>query len=385
MVCPYSLSVPGGVQGQVMGLARELRNMGIECRVLAPCDGPPPDTFVTPLGASLPTSANGSVAPLAPDPSAVLRTIRALRDEVFDVLHLHEPFTPGPPQTAILLHPAPVLATFHAAGDSASYKYLKNLINPAAKNVAHAVAVSKDAADLVASYLGGEYEILFNGVELDVYRSMPPKVTNARTIFFCGRHEERKGLDVLLAAITELPADVRLWIAGSGPDTERLKRMYAGQRRVEFLGRVSDADKIARLRGADVFCAPSLGGESFGVVLLEAMAADTAVVASGIDGYRNVATDGVDAVLVPPGDATALAAALTRVLDDSDLRRRLVERGRQRCEEFSMRRLAELYAERYERLAAASHPTPVLPSPRGWTRMMTPAARRAFSRTTKGK
>jgi phosphatidylinositol alpha-mannosyltransferase len=368
-----------------MGLARELRNMGIECRVLAPCDGPPPDTFVTPLGASLPTSANGSVAPLAPDPSAVLRTIRALRDEVFDVLHLHEPFTPGPPQTAILLHPAPVLATFHAAGDSASYKYLKNLINPAAKNVAHAVAVSKDAADLVASYLGGEYEILFNGVELDVYRSMPPKVTNARTIFFCGRHEERKGLDVLLAAITELPADVRLWIAGSGPDTERLKRMYAGQRRVEFLGRVSDADKIARLRGADVFCAPSLGGESFGVVLLEAMAADTAVVASGIDGYRNVATDGVDAVLVPPGDATALAAALTRVLDDSDLRRRLVERGRQRCEEFSMRRLAELYAERYERLAAASHPTPVLPSPRGWTRMMTPAARRAFSRTTKGK
>jgi hypothetical protein len=111
MVSPYSLSVPGGVQAQVMGLSRELRSMGIEVRVLAPCDGPPPATFVTPLGKSLPTSANGSIAPLAPDPSAQLRTIRALTDEDFDILHLHEPFTPGPTQTALLMHTAPVIAT----------------------------------------------------------------------------------------------------------------------------------------------------------------------------------------------------------------------------------------------------------------------------------
>ena len=132
MVCPYSLSVPGGVQAQVMGLSRELRKMGIEVRVLAPCDGPPPATFVTPLGNSLPTSANGSMAPLAPDPSCSLRTMRALGDEQFDVLHLHEPFTPGPTQTAMLLHPAPVVATFHAAGESAAYRYLKVSIKPAA-------------------------------------------------------------------------------------------------------------------------------------------------------------------------------------------------------------------------------------------------------------
>jgi phosphatidylinositol alpha-mannosyltransferase len=143
MICPYSLSVPGGVQAQVMGLSRELRKMGIEVRVLAPCDGPPPATFVTPLGNSLPTSANGSMAPLAPDASCSLRTMRALGDEQFDVLHLHEPFIPGPTQTAMLLHPAPVIATFHAAGESPSYKYLKVTIKPAAANIAHAVAVSK--------------------------------------------------------------------------------------------------------------------------------------------------------------------------------------------------------------------------------------------------
>ena len=168
MVSPYSLSVPGGVQAQVMGLARELRRMGIEVRVLGPCDGPPPATFVTPLGTSLPTSANGSVAPLAPDPSCMLRTTRVLYEEQFDVLHLHEPFAPGPPMTAMLMHPAPVVGTFHAAGESASYKHLKNYIKPAAANLVHRVAVSKDAAALVSPFIPGDYEILYNGVELDV-------------------------------------------------------------------------------------------------------------------------------------------------------------------------------------------------------------------------
>jgi phosphatidylinositol alpha-mannosyltransferase len=350
MISPYSLAVPGGVQAQIMGLARQMRSMGVEVRVLAPCDGPPPDTFVTPLGDSLPTSANGSVAPLAPDPSAVLRTMRALKDEEFDVLHLHEPYAPGPPQTAVLLHPAPIVATFHAAGDSSSYRYLKTAIKAAAQNVSWNVAVSKDAAELAHRYLGGEYEILFNGVELDVYSSGPVTPRHGPTIFFCARHEERKGLDVLLAAVAELGPHVRVWVAGSGPDTDRLRRAVQHDRRIEFLGRVTDAEKVARLRGADVFCAPSLHGESFGVVLLEAMAAGTTVVASGLDGYRNVATDGVDSLLVPPGDAGALAAALQRALADDDLRTALEAAGRQRAQQFSMATLAELYIERYVQL-----------------------------------
>ena len=352
MVCPFSLSVPGGVQGQVMGLARELRAMGIEVRVLAPCDGPPPATFVTPLGNSLPTSANGSVAPLAPDPSCQLRTIRALTDEEFDVLHLHEPFIPGPTQTATLLHTAPIIATFHSAGDSAAYRYLRRPVLAASHRLAHRVAVSKDAEELVHRYIGGEYEILYNGVELDLYRNAEPVVATQPTIFFCGRHEERKGLDVLLAAMQQLPADVRLWVAGTGPDTARLRERYADDTRVEWLGRVNDPDKIAHLRGATVFCAPSLHGESFGVVLIEAMAAGTAIVASGLDGYRNVATDDVDAVLVEPGEVEQLATALKRVLYDDALRDRLVEAGQRRAEDFSMRSLAELYAAHYRRIAA---------------------------------
>jgi phosphatidylinositol alpha-mannosyltransferase len=374
MVCPYSLSVPGGVQAQAMGLSRELRKMGFEVRVLAPCDGPPPATFVTPLGNSLPTSANGSVAPLAPDASCSLRTMRALGDEQFDVLHLHEPFIPGPTQTAMLLHPAPVVATFHAAGDSASYKYLRMPIKSSANNIAHAVAVSKDAAELVQRYLGGDYEILYNGVELEAYREAPAHPTSGPTIFFCGRHEERKGLDVLLSAVQQFGSDVRVWVGSTGPDTARLQAEYANDSRIEWLGRLTDADKMARLRGAHVFCAPSLHGESFGVVLIEAMAAETAIVASGLDGYRNVATDEVDAILVEPGDVGALAVALKRVLYEPGLSEKLQRAGAVRANDFSMTALAKRYAEHYVRLATnrpKREGTPTRESfLRGWRRRM---------------
>lgn len=352
MVCPFSLSVPGGVQAQVMGLSRELRRMGIEVRVLAPCDGPPPATFVTPLGNSLPTSANGSIAPLAPDPACQLRTIRALTEEEFDVLHIHEPFVPGCTQTATLMHTAPIIATFHSAGDSAAYKYGRRPVLAASHRLVHRVAVSKDAMELVHRYIGGEYEILFNGVELDTYRDAEVVRVDTPTIFFLGRHEERKGLNVLLAAMRLLPDDVTLWLAGTGPDTERLRQAYAGDPRIQWLGRLTDADKIARMKSATVFCAPSLHGESFGVVLIEAMAAGTAIVASGLDGYRNVATDDLDAVLVEPGDVDQLATALKRALYDDDLRARLTAAGQRRADDFSMRTLAQLYAAHYRRIAA---------------------------------
>lgn len=352
MVCPYSLSVPGGVQQQVMGLGRELRRMGIEVRVLAPCDGPPPATFVTPLGNSLPTSANGSIAPLAPDPPAQLRTIRALNEEGFDVIHLHEPLVPGPTLTAMVLDVAPMIATFHSAGDSAAYRWLDRPLAEMASRLALRVAVSKDAVEMAERYLGGEYEILYNGVELDTYRSADVHPTARPTIFFCGRHEQRKGLGVLLRALQTMDDDIDVWIASSGPDTERLRAEHRDDARVQWLGRLSDEEKIARLRGATVFCAPSLHGESFGVVLIEAMAAGTAIVASSLDGYRNVATDGVDSVLVEPGDVEGLAKALSEVLADPALRERLTAAGERRAEAFSMTTLARHYAQHYERLAA---------------------------------
>jgi len=382
MVSPYSLSVPGGVQMQVMGLARELRRMGIEVRVLGPCDGPPPAAFVTPLGNSLPTSANGSVAPLAPDPACVLRTMRVLFEEQFDVLHLHEPYAPGPPMTAILLHPAPVIATFHSAGESASYRYLKHPIKPAAANVVRRIAVSKDAAALVNSYLPDTYEILFNGVELHDYRSAQPWPTEGPTIFFCGRHEERKGLNVLIAAMAEMGPEVTLWVASNGPDTDRLRAQTTSDARIVWLGRLTDEEKISRLKGAHVFCAPSLHGESFGVVLIEAMAAGTCVVASSLDGYRNVATNDVDSLLVEPGNPSLLAAALRRTLTEPELVSRLTEAGSVRADDFSMTTLAQHYAAIYREVAAPPsrdrRPYSPWPFMKGWfgVRRVSPRLRR---------
>lgn len=353
LVCPYSLTVPGGVQAQVLGLARQLRRRGHEARVLGPCDGPPPESFVTPLGNSLPLAANGSIAPLAPDPSASMRTVRALRDEAFDVVHIHEPLAPAPSITALMMHTAPTVGTFHAAGTSTSYRLLQPGLRRLLHRLDHRVVVSKDAAELVLRYFGGSYEVLFNGVELDEIARREPWPRRAAAppvIFFCGRHEHRKGLGVLIDAVSGMDQAVEVWIGSDGPDTEALVGRSAHDPRFVWLGRLTDAEKFSRLRAADVFCAPSLGGESFGIVLAEAMAAGTTVVASSLDGYRNVATDGDDALLVEPEDADALRRALKSVLDDPMLAERLRTAGIARAQEFSMTALADRYLEIYRSL-----------------------------------
>ena len=355
ILCPYSLTVPGGVQMQVLGLARELRSRGVEARVLGPCDGPPPASFVTPLGNSLPTSANGSIAPLAPDPPAMFRTLQVLAAERFDVLHLHEPMAPGPTLTAAVTHRYPTVGTFHAAGRSTSYRVIKPWLMSLIKRLDHKVVVSKDALALVQSNLGGDYEVLFNGVEVDRIRRAPPFPLDPGeppAIFFCGRHEQRKGLAVLIDAFDRLDVDAEVWIASSGPDTAALTKRTANDDRIRWLGRISDEEKFARLRAASVFCAPSLGGESFGVVLIEAMAAGTTVVASSLDGYQNVATHEEDSLLSPAGDVDALAAQLRRALTDEPLAQRLRSAGDTRAERFAMSSLADRYIEIYHDLAS---------------------------------
>lgn len=355
IICPYSLTVPGGVQMQVLGLARELRSRGVEARVLGPCDGPPPESFVTPLGNSLPTSANGSIAPLAPDPPAMFRTLQVLAAERFDVLHLHEPMAPGPTLTAAVTHRYPTVGTFHAAGRSASYRMIKPWLLSWIKRIDHKVVVSKDALALVQSHLGGDYEVLFNGVEVNQIRRTPAlhlEPGQPPAIFFCGRHEERKGLAVLIDAFERLDVEAQVWIASSGPDTAALMKRTANDDRIRWLGRITDEEKYARLRAASVFCAPSLGGESFGVVLIEAMAAGTTVVASSLDGYQNVATHEEDSLLSPAGDADALAAQLRRALTDEALAKRLRSAGDTRAERFAMSALADRYIEIYHDLVS---------------------------------
>ncbi len=350
MVSPYSVSVPGGVQAQVLGLARELRRVGHEVRVLAPCDGPPPEPFVTPLGNSLPTAANGSVAPLAPDPSAALRTIRALNDEAFDVIHLHEPIVPGPTVTALLLKLAPTVGTFHAAGDSTSYRVLNKTARWAAEHLNVRVAVSESAKELAHRYLDGEYTVLFNGIEVQRYERPSVVREKTPTIFFCGRYEPRKGLEVLLQAMAHMPADVKLWIASDGIGIDDLQNTYGADTRINWLGRITEEDKLDRLARCTAFCAPSLRGESFGIVLLEAMAAGAALVASNISGYNNVATQDVNALLVEPGNPLSLAEALQVVMTNDVVRQRLVQGGHERAHDFSMERLAQSYIQIYERL-----------------------------------
>ena len=350
LVCPYSLTIPGGVQGQVLGLARSLRALGHEVRVLGPCDGPPPDAGVTPLGRSVPAAANGSVAPLAPDPSAQLRTIRALRDEDFEVIHLHEPFAPGPCVTALLMGDAPKVGTFHAAGESAGYRALGWGLKRMARRLAHRCAVSPDAMALAERGIGGSFELVFNAIEVERFATGPVHPTDGPTVFFLGRHEPRKGLEVLLAALVDLPPDVRVWVGGDGPQTQELKARHRDDGRIEWLGRISDDERSARMRGCTVYCSPSVRGESFGMVLLEAMASGCALVASDLDGHRNVASDGVDALLTPVGDAAALAKAIRRLLDDPGLRAELVAGGRRRADQLSMAHLAQRYDEIYRRL-----------------------------------
>ena len=348
IVCPYSLTLPGGVQGQVLGLARALQRSGVQARVLGPCDGPPPDPSVTPLGRSIPTASNGSLAAIAPDPAAALRTVRALRDERFDVLNIHEPLTPGPSLTALVTAFCPTVGTFHRSGPSGWLDLTRPLASYGSSYLDVRVAVSEEARDTAAEAVGGDYELVWNGIDVARYEGSPAWETKGPTVLFVGRHEPRKGLEVLLRAAQGLGGGVRLWIAGQGPDTDRLKRLYGADTRIEWLGRIGEAEKIARLRGADVLCAPSLGGESFGVVLLEGLAAGTPVVASDLAGYRRVARSGQEAILVAPGDVAALSGALAEALSATDRVGSMVRRGQLRAEEFSMEALSQRYMELFE-------------------------------------
>jgi phosphatidylinositol alpha-mannosyltransferase len=350
IVCPYSLSIPGGVQHQVLGLARALRATGVEARVLAPCDGPPPEPWVSPLGASVPTAGNGSVAPIAPDPSAALRTIRALRDEQFDIVHLHEPLVPAPCLTALLFSDAPLVGTFHRAGEIAWYRTIRGPARWAARRLELRCAVSSLALATARQALGGEYELLWNGIDVDQASAAEPWPTSGPTVLFLGRHEPRKGLAVLIEAVVRNDIDAHVWVIGDGPQTANLREATLGDPRFEWLGTVGEEDKRRRLRGADVLAAPSLRGESFGVVLLEGMAAGTTIVASNIPGYANVARQSKDALLVPPGDSAALAAALRRALAGGPEIEAMRRSAFERAAEHSMAALARRYLQLYEPL-----------------------------------
>jgi phosphatidylinositol alpha-mannosyltransferase len=292
---------------------------------------------------------NGSYAPIATSSQVARRTIDALAMYEPDVVHLHEPMVPGPTLSLLIGYHGPMVSTHHIAGHIG-----RDLLMPAVRvnmeRIATRVAVSESARASAVESLGGEYTVLWNGVEVERFVEVEPFPTDRPAVFFCNRHEQRKGLSVLLDAWAGIDRDAVLWVASSGPQTEPLRARDVAD--VEWLGVIPDHERNARIAGASVFCAPSTSGESFGVVLLEAMAGGAAVVASDIEGYKNVARADVDALLVRPDDPLSLRGALQRVLDDDVLRARLVDAGRQRAAELSMRHLAERYAEIYDTVLA---------------------------------
>ncbi len=360
LVCPYSLALPGGVQGQVLGLARAYRALGLSALVIGPCDGPPPEAGVHSVGPTIPLAANGSVAPIAPDPVAIRRTLEILAFERPDVVHLHEPLVPGPTLASLLGGGIPAVGTFHASGRVPAYQWLRPAMRAFAGRLKVRTAVSREACDLAERWLGGACRVLPNGVDVERFAKADPWPTPVtgepmsepeRAILFVGRHEPRKGLGVLLEAFAGLPAgEAVLWVAGEGPATAKLRATAPPG--VSWLGRISDGELARRLRAAAVFCAPSLHGESFGIVLLEAMAAGTPIVASDISGYRDVARAGREAVLVEPGDPAKLRQGLRQVLDEGDLAAELVDAGTTRAARFSLERLAERYVPIYEAVIA---------------------------------
>jgi phosphatidylinositol alpha-mannosyltransferase len=318
LVCPYSWSTPGGVQSHVAGLRDALGRRGIEADVLAPADGPVEG--VIPLGRTIPFSWEGTVTRVALSPLTVAKTARLVRD--YDVVHVHEPMLPAAGMTAVWAAKAPVVGTFHMVGRRPFwYRVWRPAVAPTAARLAARIAVSPAARDFVAQVLPGAYDLVPNAIDTSAFAAGE---RGARRIVFVGRDEPRKGLPVLLEALERLPDDVTLDVVGTNG-------AHGG--RVRAHGQVSDDVRRGLLAQADVLVAPSLGGESFGVVLLEGMAAGLPVVASDIPGYREVLPPDAGR-LVPPGDAGALAATLGQLLDDEALRARLGGAGRREVKRY---------------------------------------------------
>ncbi|HEX2235919.1 MAG TPA: glycosyltransferase family 4 protein [Actinomycetota bacterium] len=364
LVCPYAWDRPGGVQSHVRALARALRRRGHEVGVLAPRArplagpgaAPAVGDGVTLVGRSVPIPANGSVAPLSFGPGAGAATRRALREGRADVVHLHEPLIPSVSLLALLNTVAPTLGTFHAAAlRSLGYGVSRPLLERAARRLDRRAAVSEAARALVARYFPADYAITPNGVEVPRFRDAEPASWGAgRRILFVGRLEPRKGLDVLLRAMAELAApETGLVVAGEGPEALPLRALARRLRLdVTWLGRLDDGDLARAYRRADVYCAPNSGGESFGIVLLEAMAAGAPVVCSDIAAFRAVAGEG--ARFVAPGDHRALARALGDVLAHPAEAERLRRAGARVARRFDWDVLAGDVENLYEECVAAA-------------------------------
>jgi phosphatidylinositol alpha-mannosyltransferase len=366
VVCPYSFEVPGGVQAHVVDLARALGRLGHEVNVLAPADEdtPLPD-FVHAAGRAVSIPYNGSVARLSFGPVSYARVRRWIRDHDFDVIHLHEPVAPSLSMLALMIADGPIVATYHTSTPkSRALSAFQMLLQPFLEKITARIAVSALARRVQVEHLGGDAVQIPNGVDVGFFAGAQPLDGYPRsgpTIGFVGRFTEpRKGMPILLAALRQLELpDLRLLVVGRG-DAGDLRREAGPELadRIDMLGQVDDETKARALSSVDVYCAPNTGGESFGIILLEAMAAGTPVVASDLDAFRRVLDDSAAGVLTPVGDPTALATALRGLLTDPARRAELVTEGNKRVAVFDWSVVADQVLRVYE-AAIAACPRPV--------------------------
>jgi phosphatidylinositol alpha-mannosyltransferase len=362
MVCPYSFDVPGGVQAHVLQLAEVMRNYGHHVSVLAPSspEADVPD-YVVSGGKAVPIPYNGSVARLRFGPATHRKVKKWLGDGDFDVLHLHEPNAPSLSMLALMIADGPIVATFHTSTTkSLTLSVFQGILRPWHEKIVGRIAVSDLARRWQMEALGSDAVEIPNGVDVESFSSaatLDGYPRPGRSVLFLGRFDEpRKGMAVLLGALPRLVEafpDVEVLVVGLG-DEEKLKEEagdLAGHLR--FLGLVTDADKASAMRSADVYCAPNTGGESFGIVLVEAMAAGTAVVASDLDAFRRVLEDGAAGRVVPVDDRPALAAAVFELLSDEVARQRCVEAGTKAVHRYDWSVVAREILRVYETVAAA--------------------------------
>jgi phosphatidylinositol alpha-mannosyltransferase len=363
LICPYAWDAPGGVQVHVRELATTLLERGHAVRVVTPSRTLDVEPFVRVVGHPVELRYNDASAPIDPRPWSRGPVRSALAAFGPQVVHAHEPLAPSTSLWATLEAPVPVVGTFHSGTDrSVLYDLAAPLLRRVAARLAVRIAVSRKAAAVAAARVGGPFELVPNGVDVEAFAAAPAlDLGPGRKILFVGRLDVRKGFSVAVAAFERLAAerpDLRLIVVGDGPERGALDRLPPSLReRISMLGTVANRELPSIHRACDVYVGPATGGESFGVVLVEAMAAGLPVVASDVSGYDEVVRQDVDGLLVPPRDPRALAEALARVLEAPDLGSRLAAAGRERAATFDWKVVADRLEVLYTRAAAGPPPS----------------------------
>jgi phosphatidylinositol alpha-mannosyltransferase len=372
LVSPYDFAYPGGVVNHIISLGQNLTEMGYEVKYIAPASSPITtlgDRFIHIGGKPRAIHTNGSVARIAISPMLSSIITEMLDREQFDIVHLHEPLMPMMCTTVLRMCRTANVGTFHAFGSRAyglslplGPIFLKRWFS---KLDGH-IAVSRPAMEFVNKYYPADYTIIPNGVDTTHFTTEVAPIEqfcdSKLNILFVGRLEKRKGADYMLKAYEILKREVpnsRLIIVGPGSKQRRKYETQVtacGLRDVVFTGRVSSADLPRYYKSADIFCSPAIGGESFGIVLLEAMAVGKPIVASAIDGYASVLTHGREGLLVPPQDEKALAGALVTLLKDETTRRRMGMQGVFKATEYDWKNVARRVAALYHEVLGRPQP-----------------------------